>query len=670
MANKISIDSFSSRPLHDSINHIPMGNAQPFNNLQNIMQMKIMSTIHNNLGVLTTGNDMIDMIIITLMQCILIGLITGFVTKISNIPTYIYLIYYYIQKRVSEASFFVYYKLLRKQNIKMIKRNVDIPYISDTRQINELYKAVFWYLTHDEKIDYNKELYLQFVYSHKLTQENKDLIFNDTNIHKILSQNKTKNIKYKNYEITYWLTTENITVHTDKDRTRENYKVQLSTIVPESLDNDILEDFCKHCLLEYVKSLTSSIWKQQIYTNNGNEWKSTPSNNIRKLDTIILKKGLKDEIKTDLDLFLNSEEWYSDRDIPYTRGYLLYGYPGTGKTSIIKGISTYSKRHIHYLILSNIKSDAELIELLKKINYKETILVIEDIDATLDIVKSREVEDKDNKEEKEKEKEKDKEKDKEKEKDNKEKSQSQLTLSGLLNAIDGVFSTYGRILIMTTNHPEVLDEALIRPGRIDCKYLFDNCDREQIRDLFKMFFNQLPNQDLLNEIKNNKYSPAHITSVFLRYRNNPNESLMHLDDDCTKVFLPPREIYDKPTVVKPVAQPASKPASQSSNSEDDNKNVNNIPIYGMSELPPHNFPPMSEIPVMSPIRPSYEMLGLPSPQFTSMSESSQDITNSIGGTIRRGGLMELANMPQFYVDSFPITETPPFNNDRSVSNRR
>jgi SpoVK/Ycf46/Vps4 family AAA+-type ATPase len=125
-----------------------------------------------------------------------------------------------------------------------------------------------------------------------------------------------------------------------------------------------------------------------------------------------------------------------------------------------------------------------------------------------------------------------------------------------------VFSTHGRILIMTTNHPKVLDEALIRPGRIDCKYLFDNCDSNQIKNLFIMFFNKEPNQQLLKLIKNNKYSPAHITSIFLRYRNNPDEALQHLDDVCTKIFLPQREIYDKNII--------------NNNNDNDNSDINNL----------------------------------------------------------------------------------------------
>ena len=93
-------------------------------------------------------------------------------------------------------------------------------------------------------------------------------------------------------------------------------------------------------------------------------------------------------------MFLNSEEWYQHRDIPYTRGYLFYGHPGTGKTSMIKGLSLFSKRHIHYLMLNEVETDTQLVELIKSINYKETILVIEDIDAMLNVVKSRTMEQK------------------------------------------------------------------------------------------------------------------------------------------------------------------------------------------------------------------------------------------------------------------------------------
>ena len=505
-----------------------------FGNMNGIVQMKIMSTIQNKLGQLSTGNEMIDLIFMTMFQCMMVSLMTYFVTKISSVPSVIFKYFnrfnifskYYLYV----AFEFIVSKILCIRRTKYIKRYVDVPYISDTKEINHLYKAVFWYLTHDDKINYNKEPYIQFFYNHKLSRDNNDAVLNDLNIHKILSQNIKKTIKYKQYEITYWLTTENITVYAEKDRTRENYKVELTTIVPDNLDHDILEEFCQLCVTEYMKSLSGTTWKQLIYTNNNIEWKSTPSHNSRKLETIILKNGLREEIKNDLELFLRSEEWYKDRDIPYTRGYLFYGLPGTGKTSMIKGIATYAKRHVHYLMLANVKSDADLIELLKNIKYNETILVIEDIDATLEIVKSRDTDSPksndpksddikqimldliDNKDPNKKIQEK-----------------SKLTLSGILNAIDGIFSSHGRILIMTTNHPEVLDNALIRPGRIDRKYLFDNCDVDQIKKLFVAFFNKETNADV-KHIQSNKYSPAHVSSIFLRYRDTPDVVFEHLDD--------------------------------------------------------------------------------------------------------------------------------------------
>jgi ATP-dependent 26S proteasome regulatory subunit len=351
-------------------------------------------------------------------------------------------------------------------------------------------------------------------------------------INKIIDQNREKSIMYKNNVIIYSHYSDIITVYTDKDRKKENYIVTLKTIQNENSKEDILEEFCKFCANEYKFYLTGKIWIQQIYTNNRHEWKSNPSNNYRKLDTIILKNDIKNKIKNDMQLFLNSEEWYQHRDIPYTRGYLFYGKPGTGKTSMIKGLSLFSKRHIHYLMLNEVDTDAQLVELVKSINYKETILVIEDIDAMLNVVKSRSKEQKSYEEFIN-----NKDKDKKMTKDEWEKSdyeknkRSTITLSGLLNVIDGLFSSHGRILIMTTNHPEILDEALIRPGRIDCKFLFDDCNVEQIGKLYEMFFNKEIseyNNCQLSKITK-RYSPAHITSIFLRYRNNPDIALDHLD---------------------------------------------------------------------------------------------------------------------------------------------
>jgi hypothetical protein len=543
MTTSITIDPTEPNGLQSSLYPSAPSSTQPMNmyNMQSIMQMQVMTTVMKNLSFLQTGNPMVDTVLTTMIQALMITFIGLIVSQISSVIasmkqfsnyTKIYSLHF-----LSNLFYFIKIKIFGCRVRKIIRRNVDIPYISDNRQTNELYKAVFWFLTNNSEINYLHEPYLQYVFDKKITLDNKDTIKQNIGIHKILTQQKTKEIEYKNHKIKYSLSTELITVYQDKDRKRENYKVSLSTDVDECEQTDILEQFCQNCITEYINNLTSSVWTQMIYTNNGIEWKSAQSNNTRKLDTIILKKGLKEELKNDLQLFLNSEDWYKERDIPYTRGYLFYGNPGTGKTSMIKGMSLYSKRHIHYLMLSEVRSDGELFDLFKKINYKDTVLVIEDIDATIEAVKSRDKKPEPEIEKKtDSDKENNKNKDKEKEK---EEEISKLTLSGLLNALDGVFQCHGRILIMTTNHPEVLDSALIRPGRIDSKYLFNNCNKDQIRGLYEMFFNKPADNEQIDSIKNDDYSPAHITSIFLRYRNKPKEALLHLDDVETKIQVSP-----------------------------------------------------------------------------------------------------------------------------------
>lgn len=75
--------------------------------------------------------------------------------------------------------------------------------------------------------------------------------------------------------------------------------------------------------------------------------------------------------------------------------------------------------------------------------------------------------------------------------------------------------------------------------QINDEYLFDNYDRTQIKELFEMFFNQPANESQIKKIHHQNYSPAHITSVFLRYRNKSNEALLHLDDIETKIVITP-----------------------------------------------------------------------------------------------------------------------------------
>jgi chaperone BCS1 len=163
-----------------------------------------------------------------------------------------------------------------------------------------------------------------------------------------------------------------------------------------------------------------------------------------------------DDIIDDAQQFLSSASTYKDYGIPHRRGYLFHGPPGTGKSTVSLVLATELNLPIYRINLGSIDDDG--LERAIRNCPKKCIVLMEDIDS---VGVDRETDDDD-------------------------KKKKKLTLSCLLNNIDGVTAGSGRILIMTSNHPDKLDPALIRPGRVDCKYelgLIDSADaRAFIKD--------------------------------------------------------------------------------------------------------------------------------------------------------------------------------------------
>ena len=160
------------------------------------------------------------------------------------------------------------------------------------------------------------------------------------------------------------------------------------------------------------------------------------SKSKRPWKSITLAEGVKDFLLKDVKEFFAKEGWFKDRGLPFRRGILLYGIPGTGKTSTVHAIASELELPVYILLLS-LKDidDSKLADMMNRLPEK-CILLLEDIDCAF---KSRTAEKKD---------------------DN---NTSTITLSGLLNSIDGLLAPEGRLLFATTNHIEHLDPALIRP---------------------------------------------------------------------------------------------------------------------------------------------------------------------------------------------------------------
>ncbi|KAJ1568382.1 mitochondrial chaperone [Cladochytrium tenue] len=197
------------------------------------------------------------------------------------------------------------------------------------------------------------------------------------------------------------------------------------------------------------------------------EWVRTCVRAPRSIDSVILKSGVMEDLVGDIQSFLASEKWYQDHGIPYRRGYLLYGPPGTGKTSCIFALAGELKMNICIVHLASTGlKDSDLINLLTT-SPRNSFLVLEDIDLGFGASLAG---------------------DAGKEAGAKDTESSKITLSGLLNALDGLAAQEGRIVFLTTNNIGSLSQALLRPGRCDRRFLFGHADRDVTTRHFVRFF--------------------------------------------------------------------------------------------------------------------------------------------------------------------------------------
>ncbi len=211
-------------------------------------------------------------------------------------------------------------------------------------------------------------------------------------------------------------------------------------------------------------------------------------------DSLYLKENDEFKLKSLLTSFDTKKEMYKNLGIPFKFNCLLYGPPGTGKSSAIKAIGSYLKKNLYYLDLSKIRTNDELNEVFSIVVSKNVnsagIIVLEDIDCMSNIVLSRETNGIENK---------------------------KLTLSHLLNMLDGVLTKDDSIVLMTTNHYEKLDSALIRHGRMDLKIQLTECDDYQYKTIFSHIIGRDINKEALDKLVNEKITPAAFIYSLLPY---------------------------------------------------------------------------------------------------------------------------------------------------------
>lgn len=204
----------------------------------------------------------------------------------------------------------------------------------------------------------------------------------------------------------------------------------------------------------------------------------------RKLDGVVMESAKKTALVSDIEYYLSTacRKYYAARGIPYRRGYLAYGPPGTGKTSVAVALASHFTVPIFLLNMSGQDLDDKNLEDLFSQLPQKSILLLEDVDSAG--LQREQMASPDAPQESEK---------------GKAAPKKGVTLSGLLNALDGPASVDGRILIMTSNSPDSLDAALVRPGRCDVKVLFGYVTPEVSSIMFSRIYTKTPEETFEGE---------------------------------------------------------------------------------------------------------------------------------------------------------------------------
>ncbi|CAE6413360.1 unnamed protein product [Rhizoctonia solani] len=290
-----------------------------------------------------------------------------------------------------------------------------------------------------------------------------------------------------------------------------SYELERITLTVFSFSTTALQDLIEQAAQEH-RALAGAKIQIHIGDQWGN-WQHLGTKQHRKFETVVLKPEVKRKLLEDAKDFLAKEKWYSDHGIPYRRGYLLYGAPGSGKSSSIHALASELTLDI-YVVPLGLKTidDTTLAKLISNTPV-HCILLYEDIDAAfVDRSASPEQGQSDN-----------------------HVNHAGVTLSGLLNTIDGVQAQEGRLLFATTNCPERLDPALSRPGRMDVKIKYTNATQWQAQQLFRLFYTDESEvektvleshaEEFASAIPEMKLSVAQLQGYLLQYNGQPAQAV-------------------------------------------------------------------------------------------------------------------------------------------------
>lgn len=245
----------------------------------------------------------------------------------------------------------------------------------------------------------------------------------------------------------------------------------------------------------------------------------TKENTLSKpFDTLYLREDDQENLTSILHNFKNSKEIYEQLGLRRKIGIMLYGDPGTGKSTTIIATATYLNYDIYYVSVSNIETNRQFKMIIDHINEKANrggIIVMEDIDAQSEVFHKRSSEE-----------------------ENTiinltERGDDKLDLSYILNMFDGTLSRDNNVFMFTTNHLDKIDPAVYRTGRVDALINLKRCDHYQIELIYKRIMKKDLSTTILERISVDRWTPADIIFHIVKYFYRPDVT----DEEIMSPFI-------------------------------------------------------------------------------------------------------------------------------------
>nr|GMD56651.1 AAA-ATPase At2g46620-like [Ipomoea batatas]GME12759.1 AAA-ATPase At2g46620-like [Ipomoea batatas] len=282
----------------------------------------------------------------------------------------------------------------------------------------------------------------------------------------------------------------------------ENEKTGLKSLVLKIRRNDkrrILRPYLQHIHSVFYE-IEQTRKDVRLYVNVGRaperngRWMSVPFAHPATIDTVVMDSDLKNRVKSDLEGFLKSKQYYHRLGRVWKRSYLLYGPSGTGKSTFVAAMAKFLGYDVYDIDLAKVSDDSDLKMLLLQTTTK-SLIVIEDLDRCL-LEKS-----------------------------------TAVTFSGILNFMDGIFSCCGeeRVMVFTMTGKDQIDPTVIRPGRVDFHIHFPLCDFTAFKTLASSHLG-LKDHKLFPHVEEvfqtgASLSPGEISEIMISNRTSPSRAL-------------------------------------------------------------------------------------------------------------------------------------------------